>query len=82
MKTMLKAPGTTRLDLAYDKLLSNFGFNFKLRRYTMVLAEDPLEAGRNITGAAYRFKEVRSLFRAAAAAMSAGAHTRPLFSST
>ena len=48
MKTMLKAPGTTRLDLAYDKLLSNFGFNFKLRRYTMVLAEDPQEAGRGL----------------------------------
>ena len=29
------------------------------------------ETGRNITGAAYRFKEVRSLFRAAAEAMSA-----------
>ena len=29
------------------------------------------ETGRNITGAAYRFKEVRALFRAAAEAMSA-----------
>jgi len=35
MKVMLKAPGTKRLKLANDKLLSTFAFNFNLRRYTM-----------------------------------------------
>ena len=33
MKAMLKAPGTKRLKLTHDKLLSSFAFNFNLRRY-------------------------------------------------
>ena len=37
----------------------------------MVLAEDPQESGRNITAAAYRFREVKALFHAAGEAMSA-----------
>jgi len=32
-KSTLKAPGTGRLTLKYDKLLSSFAFNFNLRRY-------------------------------------------------
>ena len=36
IKPTLKAPGTKCLKLKYDKLLSNFAFKFKLRRYTMV----------------------------------------------
>jgi len=32
----LKAPGTKRLKLKYDKLLSFFGFNCNLRLYTQV----------------------------------------------
>jgi len=36
MKPTLKAPGTKRLKLEHDKLLSNFAFNFNLRRYTKV----------------------------------------------
>ena len=36
IKPALKAPGTTRLKLAYDKLLSKFDFKFNLRRYTKV----------------------------------------------
>jgi len=35
-KPMLKAPGRTRLTLKYDDPLSNFAFNFHLRRYTSV----------------------------------------------
>jgi hypothetical protein len=35
MKTTLKAPGTKRLKLENDELLSNFAFNCTLRRYTM-----------------------------------------------
>jgi len=34
IKTTLKPPGTKRLKLKYDKPLSNFAFNFNLRRYT------------------------------------------------
>ena len=33
MKTVLKAPGTRRLKLNYDGLVSSFAFNFDLRRY-------------------------------------------------
>ena len=33
IKPTLKAPGTKRLKLKYDKLLSSFAFNFNLRRY-------------------------------------------------
>ena len=40
-------------------------------RRPMVLAEDPQETGRNITAAAYRFREVKALFHAAGEAMSA-----------
>ena len=36
MKHMLKPPKTKRLKLKYDELLSNFAFNFNLRRYTVV----------------------------------------------
>jgi hypothetical protein len=34
MKPMLKAPGTERLKLKYDNLVSRFAFKFNLRRYT------------------------------------------------
>jgi len=34
IKPMLKPPGSERLKLEHLKLLSNFGFNFNLRRYT------------------------------------------------
>ena len=33
MSPPLKSPGTKRLKLKYDELLSNFAFNFNLRRY-------------------------------------------------
>ena len=33
IKPKLKLPGTKRLNLKYDEPLSNFAFNFKLRRY-------------------------------------------------
>ena len=33
IKLALKARGTKRLKLKYDKLLSNVAFNFNLRRY-------------------------------------------------
>ena len=34
IKPTLKPPGTWRLTLKYDKLLSRFAFNFNLRRFT------------------------------------------------
>ena len=34
IKPTLKAPGTKRLKLKYDKMLSNIAFKFNLRRYT------------------------------------------------
>jgi hypothetical protein len=37
MKLILKVPGTKRLRLKYDNLLSNLAFNINLRRYTGVL---------------------------------------------
>jgi hypothetical protein len=36
MKPVLKAPGAKLLKLRYDELLSNFSFNFNVRRYTKV----------------------------------------------
>jgi len=36
MESTLKAPGTKRLKLKYDNLLSSFAFKFNLRRYTPV----------------------------------------------
>jgi hypothetical protein len=35
IKPKLKPPGTKRLKLEYDGLLSNFAFNCNLRRYNM-----------------------------------------------
>jgi len=36
IKPTLKAPGTKRLKVKYDKPLSKFAFKFNLRRYTLV----------------------------------------------
>ena len=36
IRPKLKAPGTKRLKLKSDELLSNFAFKFNLRRYTEV----------------------------------------------
>ena len=57
MKPKLKAPGTNRLKLNSDTLLSSFAFNFNLRRYSWAL-------------------------RTTSSNSSAGAYTRPRFSST
>ena len=35
IKPTLKAPGTKRLKLKHDELLSNFAFKFTLRRFTV-----------------------------------------------
>ena len=36
IRPVLKVPGTGRLKLKRDTLLSNYAFNFNLRRYTML----------------------------------------------
>jgi len=36
MKPKLKPPGTKRLKLKYQELLSRFGFKYTLRRYAVV----------------------------------------------
>jgi hypothetical protein len=38
IKPTLKPPGTKRLKLITEKLLSNFGFEFNLRRYSWATA--------------------------------------------
>jgi len=35
IKPTLKAPGSKRLKLEHENLLSNFGFKFNLRRYSV-----------------------------------------------
>ena len=64
----LKPPGTKRLKLKYEKLVSSFGFNFNLRRYTKEL----LAAAGDGKGEE----------EAAASALLAGAYTRPHLCST
>ena len=39
IKPTLKPPGTQRLKLKYDEVLSNFAFKFNLRRYNEERAE-------------------------------------------
>jgi len=41
IKPTLKAPGTKRLKLKYDELLSNFAFDFNLRRYNEAITSLP-----------------------------------------
>ena len=53
MKPTLKPPGTKRLKLKYDELLSNFAFKFNLRRCPMVrsmgrLMEGSMEGPRTV----------------------------------
>jgi len=42
IKPVLNAPGTKRLNLKYDEVLSNFAFKFNLRRYMMAAAKQGL----------------------------------------
>ena len=43
-KLKLKSPGTKRLKLRCDTLLSNYAFKFKLRRYTKTRLERAADA--------------------------------------
>ena len=66
VKPTSKAPGTKRLKLEYDELLSSFAFNFNLRRYNWVCRWMPRGAPRRPTPPRWP---------------RAGAYTRPLLSS-
>jgi hypothetical protein len=89
MKTKLTAPGTKRLKVKHDDLLSRFAFKFNLRRYSMVLKQQ------------FKLSDVTILFLVLAVPVTvgmlcifivdmyivsnekkAGAYTRPLLSST
>ncbi len=76
IKPTLKAPGTKRLKLKYDKLLSSFAFDFNLRRYNVTFDFSvkthwqPIESQR------------LQLWASRFGKSEAGAYTRPLFGST
>jgi hypothetical protein len=53
IKPKLKPPGTKHLKRKCDKLLSNFAFNFNLRRYTMGLPVGRHIAATNANGAVH-----------------------------
>ena len=80
IKPTLKPPGTERLRLKYDELLSCFAFNFNSRRYMMggMPFDDPLAAqqaaprGHPLPDSFFTERLERSLKLAAAAVASAG----------
>jgi hypothetical protein len=45
LKPTLKAPGTKRLKLDFDELLSSFAFKFNLRRYAKAIKNEVELAG-------------------------------------
>jgi hypothetical protein len=70
MKPKFKPPGTKRLKLEYDGLLSSFAFKFNLRRYTMAELRGRMEAAER-DAADSRAQVMR--VEGAAAAAAAGA---------
>jgi hypothetical protein len=54
MKPMLKATGTRRLKLECDEPLSNFAFNFNLRRYKKAIREEVAQRAAAEAGACTR----------------------------
>ena len=73
IKPTLKSPGTKLLKLKYEKLVSNFAFNFNFCRYTQVL--------RSLVFAMRCKPESQHILLKNICTM-AGAYTRSLFSST
>jgi hypothetical protein len=57
IKPTLTAPGTKRLNLEFDELLSSFAFKFSLRRYTLAKHTDvdasPFNIAVSATAPAY-----------------------------
>jgi hypothetical protein len=63
MKSKLKPPGTKRLNVEYDVLLSKFGFKFNLRRYNGVQAHGERPRARHQAGARPHLTGVRQALR-------------------
>jgi len=89
IKPTLKAPGTKRLKLEYDVLLSNLAFKFILRRYIELLdrsdnvyAPDILGALDDADGDDDEKQTKNFLMQNIYLDPVAGAYTRPLFGST
>jgi hypothetical protein len=71
IKPTFKPPGTERLTLKYDELLSSFAFNFNLRRYTLDDDQDSDDDGAHRRGGGGR----------GTGGGGRGAYARPLLSS-
>ena len=83
IKSMLKAPGTKRLKLEYDYLLSSSAFKCNLRRYNKAVAPKlELPGRRRHLLNVYARLEALVPDNLAANWFQAGAYTRPLFSTT
>jgi hypothetical protein len=93
MKLMLKPPGTKRLKLEYDGLLSNFGFKFSLRRYikdvsdgehpvSLPLSYKEMRRMCGIPKPAKLLEEAKAEAEGRGIEFAAGAYTRPLSTST
>jgi hypothetical protein len=61
IKSALKAPGTKRLKLIYDGPLSNFAFNFNLRRYIKDAAEKAVAAAEVELAEAFKERNIMNL---------------------
>jgi hypothetical protein len=60
MEPKLKPPGTKRLKLKCDILLSNSAFKFNLRRYTTALFADAhVELGRALDSSTFQLNRSR-----------------------
>ena len=79
----LKLPGTKRLKVKYDELLSNFGFKFNLRRYNLATAA-VLRADHvwRTLALAQPLNALVFVYDGLIYAFQAGAYIRPHFSST
>ena len=66
MKPTLKPPESKRLKLEHEKVLSNFAFNFNLRRYTQpVRAGQILHARGGVReGRAVQVEPMKPMFKA------------------
>jgi len=78
IKPTLKSPGTKRLKLEFDKLLSSFDFSFNLRRYIMELRNQLKTHLRMLDETLRKMRETQTDIDD----RMAGAYTRSQFSST
>jgi len=83
MKPTLKAPGSERLKLEHEKLLSHFAFKFNLRRYnTEARDAPPVAPNANASAAGKKGGKASKKSAPLVEWKWAGNCTRPLFSST